>query len=124
MPTYAYRCQNCGSEFEKTQKFTDKPVSKCPVCGKGPVRRLFQPAAIVFKGSGWYATDHRSASGNGAKHEKGDKPEKSDKPDKPEKTEKSEKGEKTEKSESASTAKSDGEAKPAKQESKPASGDD
>ena len=118
MPTYAYRCQNCGSEFEKAQKFTDKPVSKCPVCSKGPVRRLFQPAAIVFKGSGWYATDNRSASGNGAKHEK------SDKADKPEKGEKVEKVERTAQSESTSTAKSDGEAKPAKKESKPASGDD
>src|SRR5258706_12755941 len=102
MPTYAYRCQNCGSEFEKVQKFADSPVKKCPVCGKGPVRRLLQPAAIVFKGSGWYATDHRSASGNGSTHEKADKSEKG---------EKSEKSEKTEKSESASAAKSDGEAK-------------
>jgi putative FmdB family regulatory protein len=115
MPTYAYRCQNCGSEFEKAQKFTDKPVSKCPVCGKGPVRRLFQPAAIVFKGSGWYATDNRSASGNGAKHETSDKTDKS---------EKGEKAEKVAKTESASTAKSDGEAKPAKKESKPASSED
>jgi putative FmdB family regulatory protein len=118
MPTYAYRCQNCGSEFEKAQKFADKPVTKCPVCGKGPVRRLFQPAAIVFKGSGWYATDHRSASGNGAKHEKSDKSDKGDK------SEKGEKGEKTAKSENASTTKSDGDAKPAKKEAKPASGDD
>ena len=114
MPTYAYRCQNCGSEFEKVQKFADSPVKKCPVCGKGPVRRLLQPAAIVFKGSGWYATDHRSPSGNGSAHEKADKSEKG---------EKSEKSEKTEKSESASAAKSDGEAKPAKKESKASTGD-
>ena len=120
MPTYAYRCQNCGSEFEKAQKFTDRPVSKCPVCGKGPVRRLFQPAAIVFKGSGWYATDNRSTSGNGAKHEKSDK---SDKGEKGEKVEKGEKGEKAAKSENTSSAKSDGETKPSKKESKPASGD-
>lgn len=115
MPTYAYRCQNCGSEFDKIQKFADKPVSKCPVCGKGPVRRLLQPAAIVFKGSGWYATDHRSPSGNGAKHENG---------------EKADKGEKTEKSESVTTAKNNGDskpakdAKPAKKETKAASGDE
>src|SRR6266849_3775859 len=115
MPTYAYRCQNCGSEFEKVQKFADSPVKKCPVCGKGPVRRLLQPAAIVFKGSGWYATDHRSPSGNGSKQEKGDKQEKG------EKTEKGDKSEKTEKSESASAAKSNGEAKPAKKESKTSS---
>lgn len=118
MPTYAYRCQNCGSEFDKIQKFAEKPVSKCPVCGMGPVRRLLQPAAIVFKGSGWYATDHRSPSGNGAKHEKGENGDKADKADK------------TEKSESVNTAKSNGDAKqakdakPAKKETKAASGDD
>ena len=118
MPTYAYRCLNCSSEFEKVQKFVDKPVSKCPVCGKGPVRRLLQPAAIVFKGSGWYATDHKSPSGNGAtKSEKGDKSEKA------EKAEKSEKAEKAEKTENTSVAKSDGETKPAKKESKASSSD-
>ena len=116
MPTYANRCQNCGSEFEKVQKFADAPVKKCPVCGKGPVRRQFQATAIVFKGSGWYATDHRSPSGSGnvGAHEKGDKPEKAEKGDKPEKAEKSE---------SASAGKSDGEAKPAKKETKAASSD-
>ena len=114
MPTYAYRCQNCGSEFEKVQKFSDAPVKKCPVCGKGPVRRQFQATAIVFKGSGWYATDHRSPSGagNSGGHDKGDKAEKGDKPEKAEKTE------------SASPAKSDGEAKPAKKDSKPAASSD
>ncbi len=109
MPTYAYGCQNCGSEFERVQKFTDKPVSKCPVCGKGPVRRLVQPAAIVFKGSGWYATDHRSPSGNGtSKTEKADKTEKVEKADKAE----------------TSVAKSDGNSKPAKKESKASSSSD
>jgi putative FmdB family regulatory protein len=121
MPTYAYRCQSCSSEFEKFQKFAEKPVSKCPVCGKGPVRRLLQPAAIVFKGSGWYATDHRSPSGNGtSKSEKGDKPEKGEKG---EKSEKADKGEKVEKTESASAAKSDGDSKPSKKESKASSSD-
>src|SRR5580765_7234446 len=120
MPTYAYRCQNCGSEFEKVQKFADAPVKKCPVCGKGPVRRQFQATAIVFKGSGWYATDHRSpsGSGNGAAHDKGDKA------DKAEKSEKGDKPEKADKSESAGAAKSDGDAKPAKKETKAASSSD
>ena len=109
MPTYAYACQNCGSEFEKVQKYTDKPVSKCPVCGKGPVRRLVQPAAIVFKGSGWYATDHRSPSGNG-----------SSKIDRVDKSEKTEKADKTE----TAASKSDGSTKPAKKESKAAASDE
>ena len=117
MPTYAYRCQNCGSEFDKFQKFSDAPLKKCPVCGKGPVRRQFQPAAIVFKGSGWYATDHRSPSGagNGASTDKGEKSDKTAKDDKPEKTEKAE---------TTSAAKSDGESKPAKKESKAASSEE
>jgi|SRR5579859_120710 len=121
MPTYAYRCQNCGSEFEKVQKFTDKPVSKCPVCGKGPVRRILQPAAIVFKGSGWYATDHRSPSGNGSS--KADKAEKAEKGDAPEKAEKTEKSDKTEKTEAAAS-KANGNSSAAKKESKASSGDD
>lgn len=66
MPMYAYRCQSCGIQFEKQQKFTDKPLTRCPECRKGTVKRLLQPSAIVFKGSGWYATDHRSASGQSA----------------------------------------------------------
>ena len=63
MPTYTYRCQNCGVEFDKVQKFADKPLTRCPECRTGSVRRIPQPPAIVFKGSGWYATDHRSPSG-------------------------------------------------------------
>lgn len=95
MPTYTYRCQSCGVQFEKVQKFEDKPLTRCPECRKGAVKRVFQPAAIVFKGSGWYATDHRSASGQSAHRAKGDdaaksdgetaKPEKADKPEKKEK---------------------------------------
>lgn len=115
MPTYAYGCQNCGSEFEKVQKYTDKPVSKCPVCGKGPVRRLVQPAAIVFKGSGWYATDHRSPSGNGS-----GKMDKSDKSDKSDKAEKAEKAEKTE----STASKSEGNTKTAKKEGKASASDE
>jgi putative FmdB family regulatory protein len=63
MPVYAYRCQSCGVQFERQQKFEDKPLTRCPECRKGTVRRILQPPSIVFKGSGWYATDHRSPSG-------------------------------------------------------------
>jgi len=63
MPVYAYRCQSCGVVFERQQKFDEKPLTRCPECRKGTVRRILQPPAIVFKGSGWYATDHRSPSG-------------------------------------------------------------
>jgi putative FmdB family regulatory protein len=61
MPTYAYRCDNCGVEFERVQKFSDKPLTRCPEC-KGKVRRVPQAAGIVFKGSGWYIKDSQGAS--------------------------------------------------------------
>lgn len=60
MPTYVYRCNGCGYEFEKFQKFSEDPIKVCPVCGKD-TRRVFQPAGVVFKGSGWYITDSRKS---------------------------------------------------------------
>ena len=66
MPTYTYHCDNCGVRFDKFQKFSDKPLRRCPECGKNTVRRVLLASAIVFKGSGWYATDNRSASGQTA----------------------------------------------------------
>jgi putative FmdB family regulatory protein len=63
MPVYVYRCQRCGIEFKKTQVFSDKPLKHCPECRTSHVWRVPQRAAIVFKGSGWYSTDHRRASG-------------------------------------------------------------
>jgi putative FmdB family regulatory protein len=62
MPLYTYQCDNCGVQFEQIQKFTDKPIKRCPECNKSAVRRLIQPAGIIFKGSGWYKTDNRSSS--------------------------------------------------------------
>lgn len=107
MPMYAYRCQSCGIQFEKHQKFTDKPLTRCPECRKGTVKRLLQPSAIVFKGSGWYATDHRSASGKSAAKKDADNAggaEKSDSPPAP--------------------ATEQAESKPAKKEKKAAKSDD
>ncbi len=63
MPIYTYRCENCGVQFDQTQKFSDPPLSKCPECGKKTLQKVYQPVGIVFKGSGFYATDHRSPSG-------------------------------------------------------------
>ena len=65
MPVYSYQCDNCGVRFERTQRFSDPPVKRCPECRKNRVRRLLHATGVVFKGSGWYATDHRSASGAG-----------------------------------------------------------
>lgn len=65
MPIYTYRCTNCGVQFDQQQKFTDPPLTRCPECSKKSLHKVFQPVGIVFKGSGFYATDHRSPSGNG-----------------------------------------------------------
>lgn len=65
MPIYTYRCENCGVQFDQTQKFSDAPLTKCPECGKKSLHKVYTPVGIVFKGSGFYATDHRSPSGMG-----------------------------------------------------------
>ncbi len=61
MPLYEYECQVCGVRFEKRQRFDDPPLETCPECG-GAVHRLVQPVGIIFKGSGFYVTDNRTAS--------------------------------------------------------------
>ena len=63
MPIYTYRCENCGVQFERQQKFSDQPLTRCPECNKKTLRKVYTPVGIVFKGSGFYATDHRSPSG-------------------------------------------------------------
>jgi len=65
MPVYSYRCDNCGVRFERHQHFSDPPLTRCPECKKNALRKIFTPVGIVFKGSGFYATDHRSPSGTG-----------------------------------------------------------
>lgn len=62
MPTYEYQCKGCSHRFEIWQKITDDPLTVCPVCG-GTIRRVLFPAGIVFKGSGFYKTDHANGSG-------------------------------------------------------------
>jgi putative FmdB family regulatory protein len=63
MPLYEYQCKKCKHRFEQIQKFSDKPVKKCPECG-GPVEKLISTSAVQFKGSGWYVSDYgRKGSG-------------------------------------------------------------
>jgi putative FmdB family regulatory protein len=63
MPTYGYTCENCGHAFEEFQSITAEPLRKCPICKKLRLKRLIGTgAAIIFKGSGFYATDYRSDS--------------------------------------------------------------
>ncbi len=63
MPVYTYRCTNCGFVFDQQQKFSDAHLTRCPECSKKTLQKVFQPVGIVFKGSGFYSTDHRSPSG-------------------------------------------------------------
>jgi putative FmdB family regulatory protein len=70
MPTYEYACQSCGRHVEVFQKFSEDSLTTCEVCG-GPLRKVFHPAGILFKGSGFYATDSRrsGASKSGDKRD-------------------------------------------------------
>lgn len=62
MPTYEYECQACGHTLEELQSFSEKPLRKCPKCKKLKLRRLISTGAgVIFKGSGFYATDYRSS---------------------------------------------------------------
>jgi putative FmdB family regulatory protein len=81
MPIYTYRCENCGIQFDRQQKFSDPQLTRCPECRKKASHRVYKPVGIVFKGSGFYATDNRSPSGNGssAKSHKEEKSEKTSK---------------------------------------------
>jgi putative FmdB family regulatory protein len=63
MPTYTYRCESCGIRFDQKQSFQDAPLTRCPECNENSLRKVIAPVGIVFKGSGWYATDHKSPSG-------------------------------------------------------------
>jgi putative FmdB family regulatory protein len=63
MPIYTYRCENCGVQFERRQKFTEDPLTICPECEESSLRKVYLPVGIVFKGSGFYSTDNRSPSG-------------------------------------------------------------
>ncbi|WP_419842011.1 FmdB family zinc ribbon protein [Candidatus Poriferisodalis sp.] len=85
MPTYQYRCTDCGQSFERYQSFSDDPITVCPLpavslprrgdavhealandktaatCG-GEVRKIFSNVGISFKGSGFYRNDSRASS--------------------------------------------------------------
>jgi len=79
MPTYEYKCENCGFVFEEFQSMNDVPINKCPKC-KGKVRRLIGAGAgMIFKGSGFYLTDYKKSNASSSKptsEAKATKPEK------------------------------------------------
>ncbi len=93
MPTYAYRCRDCGHQFDIFQKFSEDSLTVCPSC-EGSIRRVIQPTGIVFKGTGFYINDSKNGSKGSADRAKtaadasdssgtdpasGDKAEKADK---------------------------------------------
>lgn len=61
MPTYEYRCKDCGEPLEVVQSFADDPLTECPACG-GNLKKVFNSVGIAFKGSGFYKNDSRSSS--------------------------------------------------------------
>ncbi|RIX30540.1 FmdB family zinc ribbon protein [Amnibacterium setariae] len=66
MPVYAYKCRDCGTPLEVHQDFSDAPLTECPVCG-GALRKQYGSIGVTFNGSGFYRTDSRAGSGDGAK---------------------------------------------------------
>jgi putative FmdB family regulatory protein len=81
MPVYTYRCENCGIQFERHQLFTDSPLKTCPECRRKSLKKVISPTRVIFKGSGFYATDHKSPSGKTSSKKSGsdDKPSSSEK---------------------------------------------
>jgi putative FmdB family regulatory protein len=79
MPIYEYRCAACGHELEKLQRLGDAPLTVCPDCGEGELRRLVSAAGFRLKGGGWYETDFKKDGkknlhdSHAAKSEGGDK---------------------------------------------------
>jgi putative FmdB family regulatory protein len=107
MPTYEYKCDACGYQFEKFQPITAKPIKKCPNCGKNQVKRLIGTGAgLIFKGGGFYITDYRSDSyKNAAKAESGSGATKESAGEKEATTKTSDSGSKAAATESKSAAK-------------------
>lgn len=115
MPTYDYRCDNCGHEFEEFQSITAKAMRKCPKCRKLKLKRLIGiGAGVIFKGSGFYETDYRSDGYKKAEKAESD----SAKPKKEGGEKKDSTSTKSETKSSSDSAKSSGDSKPAKKEKK------
>ncbi|NOQ82681.1 MAG: zinc ribbon domain-containing protein [Myxococcales bacterium] len=75
MPTYEYRCDNCDHEFEREQRITEKPLKKCPICGKDEARRMITGGSFILKGGGWESDLYSGPSNrskSAAKSESGD----------------------------------------------------
>lgn len=67
LPTYHYRCKNCGYDFTEQQSFSDDPITVCPKCGEEQVRKVYSAVPIEFKGHGFYRTDKGGSSSSSKK---------------------------------------------------------
>jgi putative FmdB family regulatory protein len=72
MPIYEYRCDECGHQEEHLQKISERPLAKCPACGKKAYKKLLSAAGFQLKGSGWYATDFKTTAKKPADNKKTD----------------------------------------------------
>ena len=88
MPTYDYKCENCGHQFETLQSIKADPLKECPVCGQNKLKRLIGAGAgLIFKGSGFYLTDYKNTSANTSSSNSKDKPDSKKPSETPSKTE-------------------------------------
>lgn len=62
MPIYEYKCQSCGHQLEALQKLSDAPLTDCPECGDGALKKKISAAAFRLKGGGWYETDFKTGN--------------------------------------------------------------
>lgn len=69
MPTYDYRCESCGYEFDAFQSISAEPLQQCPVCGNMVRRLIGGGSGLIFKGSGFYITDYKKNAGGQKKKE-------------------------------------------------------
>jgi putative FmdB family regulatory protein len=69
MPTYVYQCSNCNSTFEAEQRITENPLTSCACGSEGTVKRIIQPIAVMFKGSGFHINDYAGSSAPATKTE-------------------------------------------------------
>ena len=78
MPTYGYRCTNCGHQFEIFQRMSADGLKVCPSCGESTLKKLVYPTGVVFKGSGFYTTDYKGAGKSSSSNGSGSGESKSD----------------------------------------------
>jgi putative FmdB family regulatory protein len=73
MPTYEYRCRDCGHTFEEFQSMSAEPLKACPNCKKETLKRVFSSSSgMIFKGAGFYQTDYKGTGGGEKKETKKD----------------------------------------------------